>query len=269
MNGHSWKLLRSEQATALTDARLQLHHGAQLVSAFGVSFLPSADDDSHTNLEWVRDRSALASRSFRDVRVALRVEDFVFEVANESFAARGKRASEVSEWIRGTLSSAGLDADRYTLDRHYEIPSHPVADGAAFNPREEHLGELSRWFDNGALVLGRLRATDPRASEVRVWPHHFDLGTLITLGRGRAVGVGLEPGDRYYDEPYFYVNMSPQPAPDAVADISLGGEGVWHTHEWIGAVLPGSRLSFGGGRQELQISQFIESAVQGATTLLD
>jgi hypothetical protein len=49
--------------------------------------------------------------------------------------------------------------------------------------------------------------------------HHFDLATLTTLPARNAdatgyVGVGLSPGDEYYDEPYFYVSVYPESIAD-------------------------------------------------------
>src|SRR5207247_497257 len=125
-----------------------------------------------------------------------------------------------------------------------------TSDAAAFE-------ELAGWYGNAAVVLETLRAATPTASEVRCWPHHFDLATLITVAPGQSVGVGMEPGDQYYAEPYFYVNM--HPAPDARALPPLHGHGTWHTHEWIGAVLPASRLAASGQRS--QIERFTGSAV--------
>ena len=264
----SWKALSPERASALTDARLQVHHAAQLVTAFGISYLTPTHDDSHTNLAWVAELGALASRSLNGVRLTLRVRDLTFEVGGRSLPARGRDVAAVADWIRGALSAQGVDASRYSLDRHYEIPSHPVADGAAFDASEADLEQLSRWFADGALLLERLRARDSRASEVRCWPHHFDIATLITVGDERTVGVGLEPGDESYDEPYLYVNMSPRPRARAVSAVPLAGEGSWHTEGWIGAVLPGSRLRPDAEAQEAQATAFIESAVAAALALL-
>jgi hypothetical protein len=47
-------------------------------------------------------------------------------------------------------------------------------------------------------------ATDlPTASDVRCWPHHFDLATLFSFPTQNAdatgyVGAGLSPGDEYF-----------------------------------------------------------------------
>src|SRR4029079_7803840 len=106
-------------------------------------------------------------------------------------------------------------------------------------------------------------ASDSQASDVRCWPHHFDIATLITPAEGKSVGVGLEPGDNYYDEPYFYVNMLPAPDAKALPD-SLEGDGVWHTQEWIGAVLPVSRITSDSQSQESQVQRFLRSAIDTA-----
>jgi hypothetical protein len=108
-------------------------------------------------------------------------------------------------------------------------------------------------------VLESLRDRTSGASEVRCWPHHFDIATLVDIGSGATVGVGLEPGDTYYVEPYFYVNRHPRPADKTLA-TTLDGNGSWHTREWIGAVLPGSRVSPADGQRE-QIDAFLDSAV--------
>ena len=104
---------------------------------------------------------------------------------------------------------------------------------------------------------------------MRCWPHHFDIATLTTVSPDRTVGVGLEPGDVYYDEPYFYVNMRPVPPVDALT-ATLAGGGIWHTHEWIGAVLPGSHLAAGSTRRELreQVDAFLDSAVAACRALV-
>ena len=82
---------------------------------------------------------------------------------------------------------------------------------------------------------------------------------------GKTVGVGLEPGDAYYDEPYFYVTASPRP-PAAAATAPLAGDGSWHTHEWVGAVLPGSRLR--PAQIESQPSAFLDSGIAACRQLV-
>jgi len=268
--------LDPSQATLLTDARGQTHHAAQFATAAGISYLQHEADDSHTNLEWLPALGALASHvvpGTNPFRLAVRVADLTLLVLDgggavtSSIALHGQTIAGAAAWIRARLTELGADGRRYTLSRHYVIPAHPVGDGAAFDTSDRtNFEQLSRWFACAADELTALRSSTG-ASDVRCWPHHFDIAVLIDLGAGRSIGVGLEPGDGYYDEPYFYVNMHPQP-PAAALTAGLDGNGRWHTREWIGAVLPGSRVINGDG-QRTQISAFLHSAVTAARSLLE
>jgi hypothetical protein len=263
----TWKPIDPAAATRLSDARRQLHHAAQLATAFGISYLPKKPDDSHTNLEWIESEGALASNALYGHRIAVRISDLSLVIGAESLLLRGTTMEGAAEWARQVLSRAGLDGSHYTLARHYEIPSHPVATGAKFDASDDDLHQLAAWYSNAAAQLEELRSRDARASDVRCWPHHFDIATLIVPSGGKSVGVGMEPGDNYYDEPYFYVNMYPSPSAGELPE-SVEGEGAWHTTEWIGAVLRGSHLTRDATSQKSQVDRFIQSSVDTAIRLV-
>jgi hypothetical protein len=269
-----WSPVHIDLAQDLRDARQQLHHAAQFAAAFGFSYLPHAADDSHTNLEWLPAHGVLASNTLSaatgSIRIGVRIADLTLLVieddsASAACALHGRTIAQAANWLREELGRAGLDGATYSLARHYEIPSHDVASGASFSADPAHLVELAHWFGNGAVLLEEVRAANDGGA-VRCWPHHFDIATLITMHQDASVGVGLEPGDVYYDEPYFYVNAHPQPSADSLTD-SLTGNGIWHTHEWIGAVLPASRIDADPAAQESQVHSFLESAVRSCRAL--
>lgn len=255
----TWNTIRPDLARGLTDARLQLHYAAQLVAAFGISYGERRADDSHTNLEWLPELGALASRPQGEARVSLRLHDLTLFVKERELALTGLTMEGAAALVREEMGTLKLDGARYTLKRHYELPSHPVAEGAKFSAEPEHLRQLANWFGNAALLLNALVELRSDASEVRCWPHHFDIATLITLKDGKTIGAGMEPGDDYYDEPYFYANMNPAPSADALPDAPSGGR--WHKRDWVGAVLPGSKLPTDPGSQQAYAREFIKSAV--------
>jgi hypothetical protein len=271
-----WLPIDPARGRTLTDARLQLHHAVQLAASTGISYLGKVSDDSHTNLEWINGLATLASNPIparvERIRVGICVADFTVNVLSERGDVRashgliGETVEGATAWLRNQLQSAGLESSAFTLARHYEIPDHAVARGGKFNPARGDLEELARWFTNGAAILEQVRSRG--GSEVRCWPHHFDIATLITLRPEVTVGVGLEPGDVYYDEPYFYVNARPQPRGQALPETLAGG-GFWHTHEWIGAVLPASRLPADGAEQLDQVRRFLGSAVLACKELVE
>jgi hypothetical protein len=180
----------------------------------------------------------------------------------------GRTITEARDWVRSQIRLLGADGSRYTLARSYEIPRHDVAIGESFDASEpSRFEELAKWLANGAAMLGSLTRSAMPAREVRCWPHHFDIATVIEVAPDRSIGVGLEPGDQYYDEPYFYVRMNPQPAASRTESRPLWGSGVWHTKDWVGAVLCGSRLG-GASSQERQTREFLDSAVVASLALL-
>ena len=272
-----WQPVRPEEAAKLTDSRLQLHHAVQFGAAAGISFLPHLPDDSHTNLEWIPALSGLFSHVIparTPFRVGVRpVKLAVLIATNENriiaeYRLHGRTIIETRDWIRSQIELLGGDGSRYTLARDYEIPRHDVTYGEAFDASDSsHFEELEKWFANAAALVGSIRRSSLVASELRCWPRDFDIATLIEVAPGRTIGIGLEHGDDHYDEPYFYVSMNPQAAASRIRSRPLWGEGTWHTYDWVGAVLPGSRLG-AAASQERQIREFLDSALSACRTLL-
>jgi hypothetical protein len=266
----SWQSVRPELASKLADARLQLHYAAQFAAAAGISYLPHEPDDSHMQLQWVPEFAGLFSRLIpakKPFRIGVRFVELALLVVPEPRTtiaeSRLNRCTvpESLSWLRTQIELQGADVERYTLRRSYEIPYHPLASGGAFDTTERaEFDEMSKWFSNGAVILGDLVRSTPGAHEVRCWPHNFDIATMIDVAPNHAISVGMEPGDKYYDEPYFYVTISPPPITSDVRSRPLSGNGSWHTNAWTGAVLPASRLG-APATQESQVRDFLRSAI--------
>jgi hypothetical protein len=273
----TWQPVRPEDAAKLSDCRLQLHYAAQFGTAAGISFLEHRPDDSHTNLEWVASLGGLFSRAIptgRPFRIGARPSKLALLIVTEEnqpiaeYKLHGRTITDATEWIRSQIKSLGADPARYTLRRPYEIPAHPVAIGESFDASAPTLfEELSKWFSNAATLVGSVVRKTRGASELRCWPQHFNLGTLIRIAPDRTIGIGMEPGDDYYDEPYFYLNMSPQPSASRAISRPLWGDGTWHTNAWVGAVLPGSRFG-AASAQERQVREFLDSAMAACRALV-
>lgn len=272
----AWSVLDPARSKDLVDARLQLHYAAQFATALGISYLTARPDDSHTNLGWDPEHEALRSREVRAlshaIHVAIRPRDLTLIVlldgaAGQRIPLHGSTISQVETSLRSALSSAGLDARRLTLRRHYELPPHPVAGRDAFDTsRTDDFAELAAWYSNSSVLLNELK-TRISSSEVRCWPHHFDIATLATFDAGRSSGAGMDPGDAQYPEPYFYVNA--YPAPHVALKPALEGGGIWNTEGWFGAVLRGSTLNSDSAQQEAQVRSFLESAHTACASLLN
>src|SRR4051812_10664239 len=150
----SWADVDSSVATKLSDARLQLHHAAQLVAAMGISYLPKADDDSHTNMEWIAHALASNVVGERSFRLGVRADPFALVVIGgdaelASYSLHGNTINDAAAWTRSQITKLGVDSSRYTLAKHYTIPTHAVARGVPFDTSDAAAFEqLQRWYDD-------------------------------------------------------------------------------------------------------------------------
>jgi hypothetical protein len=95
----------------------------------------------------------------------------------------------------------------------------PATDGDPDRPLGLDAGAaevIGRWFAFGDELLSTLAgAAGPAddATEIQLWPEHFDLA--LSIGpEGRRVNVGVSPGDGDHEEPYLYVGpWEPRPGP--------------------------------------------------------
>ena len=277
--GSPWKRVGDMLPGALTDARLQLHHAAQIAVSAAISYIPARSDDSHTALTWVASNGALVTEQITAAapfRIGVRVEDLTLHAidselrSTNSFNLAGRTVGEANDWLGAVAAEAGLDLARLKSAKHYTIPGHPVASGAPFSAQiGSALAELSKYWSNAGMVLDDLVRATEGASPVRTWPHHFDMASLITLpgaGPRRTIGVGQSPGDDSYPEPYWYVG--PNPYPPVTALPAIAGSGHWHVERWVGAVLVASDY-VGAPDQPSQVAAFLASAVAACRTLLD
>jgi hypothetical protein len=264
-----WKMLHVSPVS-LINARLQLHHAAQLANAAAMSLLVPQHDDSHTNFEWLDSAGLLAAQPVPSsegspVRVALRPGDLSIVViqgqSSDELRLDSLTVEDAFHWLQAALPNRGVDAAQLTLKKHYEIPHHEVAEGGAFDATDTHaLAELGAWWHDAHLALDAYARTVNDTSSIRCWPHHFDLATLAvrnTPSGEFSVGVGLSPGDEHYAEPYFYVTPYPYPSPGSLRQLPIGR---WHTSGWTGAVLRGSEIVAAGDEQENMVAEFMAAA---------
>jgi hypothetical protein len=210
----SWERVGSVESGSLASARLALHWASQAVAAAGASLAPPKDDASHTALAWLVNERAVAGVVLpHGGRAALRFESFELFVANDLGEARGPSLSLVGRTLDEAIAWLGENLGGNLTRPAHELPPSPIATGGRFEKGSiEARRELARWFDDAALALAPFAALEI-AAPIRVWPHHFDIATLLTFGSegDKTIGVGLSPGDQSYAEPYFYVTPWPSP----------------------------------------------------------
>jgi hypothetical protein len=280
----SWQILDTINTQDLTEARLQLHYGIQFIAATGSALAEPLPDFSHTSLNWNPDLEVfvgapiMTAKPFRVALDPVMLTSILLDKHYETisvFPLHQKTLTEGMAWLKGEVARLGADASKIELLSYPEdFPDHAIAYGTPFNVEkaEAERQELSFYYANTQLVLQEIVADVEDASPIHIWPHHFDMATLIFMpiqrrGELITVGVGLFPGDTNYAEPYWYVSPYPYPAPENLP--FLDGEGFWHTQEWLGGVLPASRLTQDSGEAQVkQVKSFLQSAIDASKQLL-
>lgn len=269
---NSWKNLGHPAPKDLVEARLELHHAAQLLGiAVGRSLLDQQDDDSHTTMTWEDDCWWSGSvPGTEDLRAWLRPADLTLGLAEHSLSLIGKTQQDGLDWLQQQLDAHGIDGSKAVLDFHYDMPKHPVEGGASFDAQQESgFEQLGLWFDGANALLQDVEGRFPNASAVLTWPHHFDIGLVIPLGkddqdRDRVIGVGMSPGDGNYAEPYFYV--TPWPAPEE--NPSPPPIGFWKRGSFFGAILTGSDLLAEGMQRIHHAKDFLHATILAGYDML-
>lgn len=278
-----WQQLGEASVTDFAQARRQCHWAAQALAAVGYTHMERADDDSQSNLGWVDGMQLLAGRlvetepacffSLTPAALKLALHEPGGEPV-EDLELDGQTLEQAREWCAQALARYQDTHPLPLQEPPYEMPDHDLGRDERFKfTPEGAFVELARGIHDANLVMLDLRAKSPLTSVPRCWPHHFDVGALISLEedgdpqQGRSIGIGWTPGDEGSDAPYWYVN--PYPSPEG--DLPELGVGRWHREGWIGVELRHDDVlqAGDGAAQEKLVRHYLDHAVDACRSLLE
>jgi len=279
-----WRPLRGVDPRRLNEGRLQAHHAAQWLARTARAYIPPQPDDGHTSLRWGDGLDGFITHPLTDgSRLSLQITTLTLALHGgdktarvQSFPLTGRSDAQAHQWFVEQFAARGLDVQALDAPSPYEIPEHPIARGATYDAAgsADALRELAAWYVDADVLLGRVRTQvigrKLMASAVCCWPHHFDLATLTTLPTQNAaatgyIGAGFSPGDEYYDEPYFYVSVYPEPNPATLPMLPAMGH--WHTHEFTAGVKPAHKI-LGAKDMPTETEDFLQGTVAVAVKIL-
>lgn len=251
-----WKTLTYRFADGLYEALAQQHHAAQFIALAGRHLIPQRSDDSNTSMRYLIDKEVLAGDLIDDrVRITLNLKDLTLCLADEqancleSVGLTGKTKQEAFEAFSRVLAGAHADVSSFKDQMHYEIPEHGLDKGSPFFiNKSEFFIENDSYRYNAGLVIDSIVSGFGEAAPVRVWPHHFDTGSVIPIEKNkngtvtRSIGLGWAIPDAMVDEPYFYLSIwSDHPLVD-FKNLPSPAYGEWIRTGWTGGVLKLSEI---------------------------
>lgn len=233
------------------DHALQISHQAlQLPSLAARANLAALADDSQSNFGWrVEDRSFVSHfmgpEETIQAGLSLARRSLVLLEKGEIISETGLGEDNLADRFDVALSTNGL-ATTQTATLPYDLK-----EGVSLRRANDFATEftvLANVFDIGFTTLDAVSSELSAMSiaGARCWPHHYDIGMLVTLEEGdpesaRSVGMGMSPGDEAIGTPYFY--CSPWPPPDSDRLNTLPQPSRWHTDGFTSAVTPLNEFS--------------------------
>jgi hypothetical protein len=263
----------------LIPMRQQLHRAIQVPASVGDTLARTDEYGAAASFKWLDHNKIMAGYPIggdRPVRAGLSLIEFSLMLLDESnqpvghLPLAGNSLRSCYDWMQEQVKEYLDEAGKSKLKpRTIADSDNPIGTGEIFQVEDaDALTELSIWFDNFHAILTEIAKSDPQALEVNIYPHHFDISVFLKLEEdkdirsSRSVIIGMEPGDKYYPEPYVYVN--PWPYPENKRNLpKLKAGGVWHTKHWTGAVLTCDKIIPSGrpSDQAERVFAFINSAV--------
>ena len=251
----------------LKAAREETHSAVQLIAMVPRHLLPADPSDSTASLIWDDARGMFTTQVVEGHRVAYEfvtqeIHIYMGTKVVSTLETIGNTFDQVLDNLKTALNSQGLDGNKLKKELPYELPESVMQKGEPFvKQNEEALSNLKELYALTSKSFQSVFGKIPAASEIRCWPHHYDLATLVTIvahddpEEAKSIGFGFSPGDGGYDEPYFYLTPWPYPSMDSL--YNLTAPAFWNMEGWTGGVLKAGDLNTANA--ETTIFDFFEN----------
>ena len=201
---------------SLKNTNIQLHQACQFLAIIGKNLIPQEADDSNTTMGIIATgligRKVEGSTPFH---AFIDIPGFTLNLVDPGMSRiwatqlDGKSRDEILQELQQVINDLGMDGRQIQHISHYTLEyQHPIQSGATFEKPNDNLLEEWHAIYSTARVDIREALSDLLAtSELRIWPHHFDMGSFIPLTEdgSAAIGVGLAPPDAVFDGFYYYI----------------------------------------------------------------
>jgi len=228
----------------------ELHIAAQYLAASAINFVEKKEDDSHTNLSWSSESSTLFSRplNLAGDKLALDFSSFslVWYSNKEIFNSLGLDKvthNQALDWINFQLKANGFNS-KLNYSFHYDLGYEIKMDDYSFPEADQkELQKISNYFSVAQSAMQKVLEKQNLASDIKVWPHHFDLGAYVVISETLSLGFGLAIPDSGIDDFYYYISGYKGNDTLETKNFQKLENGEWQTGEWKAGTLRASKVN--------------------------
>lgn len=257
----------------------------QFIGLSGRHLIPEDKNKSNINLEFLPLEKIFIGKplpqglqiAFHPESHALQIRGSKLEIIKE-ISLEGQTFMNAFQALKTELDELKVDVSDLTTEQPYELPSDSLNDGKYFFTDETALIEENiRFRQNARLVLREIASEYNDTDPVRIWPHHFDTGSIIHFEKDqngetiKSIGIGFAIPDEMVPEPYFYLSYWSKNSTSSLEIPQNLPAGKWMMPEWDGAVLPVSEIARikSANEQFDLVKAFFEAGIKKSIALLE
>ncbi len=225
-----------------------LHLLCQTLAKASRTYVPKKEDDSHTSLFFDPLGNRIMGRwidvGTERMLLSINLNDWTFEWITpvhkvlQTIPISGKTVAQIEEELEEKLVQIGLNPARFRDPLHFDIPDYGWSQKALTTLPPPHLTAWRRWRAQANCASQKLLDALQAEGDVRIWPHHFDTGIFVPLGK-RSLGFGLAMEDEAVGCPYYYLRGYEGHDNVPYIDLPDLAYGRWELSERLmGAILP-------------------------------
>ncbi|AWV98371.1 hypothetical protein DJ013_09380 [Arcticibacterium luteifluviistationis] len=221
-----------------------IHLAAQYLAAAGKSFLSSLDDDSQSNLAWNAKTISLESRDLGNgMKLTFSLENgfLTWLGTEEKLDLKTHSHQEILTWLTGTSTAMALEKT-YAYAVSYELDYPPIESNYKYSFETADSKVIAEKFTLAQKGMESFLKTNNLTSEIRVWPHHFDIGIYTNLSDKLFLGAGLAIPDSLESDLYFYASGYNDGSVIVTKNLPKLSVGSWHP-DWNGGTLKSKGVS--------------------------
>lgn len=251
-----WRLLSLPYNEGVNKVLQQHYHAAQFIAMAGRHLIKQEEDDSNTNMEYLAAQEMLIGNYLPNgFRISLHLNKLnlcVMDSKNQcknTLTLVGKTKVQVFEELKNLLEESGINILNFINALHYELPKHELNDGATFSVKDKiHSQENTNYRHNADIIIIKIASGFENASQVRIWPHHFDTGSSIPLTYNKkgvvssSIGIGWAIPDAMVSEPYYYLSFWSEDSVKDFKNLPSPDAGEWSKTGWAGGILTNADL---------------------------